>query len=239
MIILVSPTKTQKENSQDNLENSLFPEIKSELLASLQSFTRDEIKKSMRVSDKIADTVYHNYQNFSETTPAILSYQGSSFKNMNRELWSHDDYQEAQKRLYIFSALYGLSKCSSAVGRYRFDFLMKLNIDPYQIWKQPITDYLNELNQPIVNLASGEYSSMIDVNTLSVPMITLDFKEQSDDSYKTKSTYVKIARGKMVSYLIQNRIQTFNDIKNISFDGYTFNKTLSTDKSYIFTRKES
>ncbi|AZK43779.1 YaaA family protein [Erysipelothrix piscisicarius] len=239
MIILVSPTKTQKENSQFNLENSLFPDLQSEILRTMQAYTRDELKSMMNISDKIADTVYHNYQNFSETTPALWSYQGSSFKNMNREQWSTDDYQEAQDRLYIFSALYGLSKCSSAVGRYRLDFMMNGPMDLYKIWRNPITNYLNRLAQPIVNLASNEYSSMIDQAHLNVPMITLDFKEQVGDTFKTKSTYVKIARGKMVSHLIEKRIHSFQELKSIRFDGYSYNRELSTEDTYIFTRKES
>lgn len=239
MLILVSPTKTQKENPSGQCADSLFPTIKTSILTKLQQFSQQEIKNKMKVSDKIAEHVYNNYQNFNETTPALLSYQGSSFKNMNIDQWSKRDFQEANERLYILSALYGLSRCHSAVGQYRLDFLMKVDLDLYRIWKDPITNYLNELKQPILNLASSEYSAMIDIKKLTVPMITIDFKEQIGDNYKTKSTYAKIARGKMVSILIQKQIRSFDEIKKICFDQYEFNSDLSDETTFVFSRKES
>ena len=48
--------------------------------------------------------------------------------------------------------------------------------------------------------------------------------------------YIKKARGMMVRYVIQNRIENVEDLKGFNEDGYWFNSGLSTEKKLVFTR---
>ena len=40
----------------------------------------------------------------------------------------------------------------------------------------------------------------------------------------------------MVSYIIKNKIDNINDLKNFNIDGYSFNLDLSNNELFVFTR---
>ena len=110
----------------------------------------------------------------------------------------------------------------------------------YNFWKTDINDYISNIlsqDEVLLNLASGEFSKLIDNKKIS--MINIDFKEEKDGVYKSVSTYSKKARGQFLNYLIKNQIANLEDIKKIKLDGYSLNKDLSDEKNLIFTRKNS
>ena len=99
-----------------------------------------------------------------------------------------------------------------------------------------IRDSLSK-DEVLLNLASGEFSKLIDNKKIS--MINIDFKEEKDGVYKSVSTYSKKARGEFLNYLIKNQINNLEDIKKVELDKYSLNKDLSDEKNFIFTRKNS
>lgn len=236
MLILLSPTKTQKIADNAAQCGIIFDQPKNTILENLKKYTIDDIMKRMKCSEKIATKTHENIQNFEEITPAIYSYNGATFKNLDVSSWSDEDINYSNEHLLILSALYGCSKPMSPVGMYRLDFNASFEYNLYDYWKPLITPYLENRNQIIVNLASQEYFNMVDINLISQPIITLEFKESSQKGFITKGTYAKIARGKMTKIIIQKRIDTIEDLKDITFDSYQFNAELSTDSNLIYTR---
>ena len=146
-----------------------------------------------------------------------------------------------KNNLLILSALYGVSLAFDLLKKYRLDMTMSI-IDKglYNFWKKDINDYISNIlskDEVLLNLASGEFSKLIDNKKIS--MINIDFKEEKDGAYKSVSTYSKKARGQFLNYLIKNQIANLEDIKKIKLDGYSLNKDLSDEKNLIFTRKNS
>lgn len=233
MLVLVSPTKTQKTYPGESLNDSPFKHIQSEILDVLQSYTYDELKSNMKISDKLTEALHFNLQNFTEENIAIHTYQGASFKPLEVDQW---DKAYAQDHFAILSALYGLVRPYQTIGLYRLDFLVKFDLKLYDMWKDPITTYLNSSKKTIISLASQEYEAMIDLDELQVPFIRLDFKEAVGDKFVAKSTYAKTARGNAANTIISNKIKCTKELKAMSFDGYTFNDDLSSDTEYIYTR---
>lgn len=236
MLVLVSPTKTQKSAQGESTRDSLFADKTQDLLSVLQSFSPEDLKKRMKVSDKIAQTVHNNYQSFDESNIAIQCYQGSSFKAMQEDLWTQDDKDYAQEHLHILSALYGLVRPYDSIGFYRLDFLNDFDPKLYPYWTDAVTDYLNTINKPVVSLASQEYTKMIDENKLNQDLIKIDFKESTDKGFVSKSTYAKIARGKATQYIIKNKIKSLESLKEMTFDDYRYNHDLSSKNTLIFSR---
>ena len=54
----------------------------------------------------------------------------------------------------------------------------------------------------------------------------------------TKGTYAKMARGEMVRFMAENRIENPEDIKKFDRLGYSFRSDLSSDAEYVFERKK-
>ncbi|WP_443081829.1 peroxide stress protein YaaA [Terrisporobacter othiniensis] len=47
-----------------------------------------------------------------------------------------------------------------------------------------------------------------------------------------------MTRGQMIKYIIKNRIDNLEELKNFSFNGYKFDHTLSSDKKYVFIKQD-
>ena len=67
-------------------------------------------------------------------------------------------------------------------------------------------------------------------------MIHVDFKEFKNGQYKTIAIFAKLARGYMTRYIIENAVETAEDLKTFTTDGYAFDANLSTDTKLVFTR---
>jgi len=92
------------------------------------------------------------------------------------------------------------------------------------------------MNPVLVNLASDEYSSIIDYKKLSVTVIIPTFKDYYKASYAIISAYSKRARGLMSRFIIQNAITDPENMKLFDSEGYYYNEQLSKDHKWIFTR---
>ena len=57
---------------------------------------------------------------------------------------------------------------------------------------------------------------------LKTPMITANFKQFKNGEYKTIAIFSKRARGLMARYVIDNKIESVNDLKHFSSDNYRF-----------------
>ena len=141
-----------------------------------------------------------------------------------------DQIKYIQEHLYIISGFYGLLKPLDAITPYRLEMQTKCPFSLYDFWKD---DLSNQIDEPILNLASEEYAKTI---RKYKPLIDVRFVEENG---KEKGVYAKMARGAMVRYLAENQIENIKDITQFSDLGYTFDASQSTEKNYIFKKKLS
>jgi cytoplasmic iron level regulating protein YaaA (DUF328/UPF0246 family) len=112
----------------------------------------------------------------------------------------------------------------------------------YDFWGDRISKQLNadaegQKDPTLINLASQEYFGAVDAKALKLPVITPNFREEKDGESRIVSFFAKKARGTMARFAIDERIETPADLKAFDRDGYRFNKALSTDTDWIFTRQ--
>ena len=62
------------------------------------------------------------------------------------------------------------------------------------------------------------------------------FKEKKGDAYKVIGIHAKRARGLMVNYIIRNRLENPEELKDFSDEGYRFDKDQSSEASWVFLR---
>ena len=236
MKIIVSPTKTQKRTSIKVDSTSFRPELTTSIWNLISKFSVQEIIQNYKVSEKLAQSIKDELSTFDSSSIAIQTYLGSSFKNMNLNNWSTEDYDYAQEHLVILSALYGVVKPMDGITLYRLDFNTKTEISLYDSWRGHITDYFNEVGQDIISLASEEYEKMIDTKNLKVKIVKVQFLESTPKGYVSKATYAKIARGKMVDLIIKNRIDSYDELIKLKFDNYSYSEDLSNSNLITFLR---
>ena len=248
MKIIFSPSKEMREENIFESKKIEFTESKFKdktniLIGILKEKSLSEIENIMKLKGELLNKTYKDIQDYDKLKfiPAISMYYGVSFKELNLEDYSEKSLEYLKNNLLILSALYGILLAFDLVKKYRLDMTMSI-IDKglYNFWKKDINDYISNIlskDEVLLNLASGEFSKLIDNKKIS--MINIDFKEEKDGAYKSVSTYSKKARGQFLNYLIKNQIANLEDIKKIKLDGYSLNKDLSDEKNLIFTRKNS
>jgi cytoplasmic iron level regulating protein YaaA (DUF328/UPF0246 family) len=114
--------------------------------------------------------------------------------------------------------------------------------DLYSFWGTKLAEEINTSfrsevkneKKILVNVASKEYFKCIPLDHLDqdIQCIECVFKDEG----KIKSVYAKRARGLMCRFLIQNRIDTVEEIKKFNLEGYTFNFKESSEKILVFNR---
>ena len=114
----------------------------------------------------------------------------------------------------------------------------------YEFWGSKITETINALlsshqNKGLINLASVEYFSSIDVKKLDGPCISPVFKDFKNGKFKIISFFAKKARGMMARFIIQNKADSIEQIKEFDIAGYKYSIKDSTEFSPVFIRKDS
>ncbi|MDB4258410.1 peroxide stress protein YaaA, partial [Akkermansiaceae bacterium] len=157
------------------------------------------------------------------------------------------DFTTAQKQVRILSGLYGLLRPLDLMQPYRLEMGTKFanaqGKNLYEFWGSKITNLLNadqkkSGSDTIVNLASNEYFSSVKSKELRGELITPVFKDEKKGTYKIISFYAKKARGMMADYIVRNGIQDPADLKKFTTAGYRLSKGDSSEKEFVFTRKE-
>lgn len=106
----------------------------------------------------------------------------------------------------------------------------------YDHWGQVVHGHFSG-EDLIVNLASKEFSQLLDRKTRSVPILDVDFKEeQSDGTLKIITVHAKQARGLMVHFMVENLVEKPENLKCFNEMGYVFNEALSSDGHYVFVK---
>ena len=253
MVTLISPSKTLNfdNNNSCNLNTDCrLINHTSELHKILVTYSVNDLKDLMNVSDKIAELNYNRFKHWEEPSKsnsskqAIYAFKGDVYSGLDAESIKEDKLEFLQNNLRIISGFYGLLRPFDKILHYRLEMRTKLGNargkNLYEFWGDNITNLLNndieDENSYVVNLASNEYFKSIKKNKLKNKIITPIFKEFKNGTYKTIAIYAKKARGLMSRFIIDNKIQKPENLKSFNLERYSFDGDLSDDYNYIFTR---
>ncbi|WP_088323460.1 peroxide stress protein YaaA [Polaribacter tangerinus] len=252
MKIIISPAKSLDFESK--VPTSLYSQPrfleKSEKLSKkLKSLSKDTLKNLMAISDDLAALNYQRNQEWNtpftteNSKQAIYSFTGAVFQGIDVTTLKEDKITVLQEKLRILSGLYGLLKPLDLIQPYRLEMGTRLKVgnteNLYKFWDDTLAKELNnelEDNELLINLASLEYFKALPKKILKVPMITPVFKDFKNGQYKTIMTYAKKARGLMVRYIIENNVNTLEELKGFNVEGYGFSEEMSSGNELVFTR---
>ena len=205
----------------------------------------------MKISTKLA---WLNQERFALWKPefttanshqAIFSFKGEVYHGLDVQSMQIGDVENSQQHLRILSGLYGLLRPLDLIQPYRLEMGTSFQFgkydDLYHFWRQKITrqigiDLKESGSNLLINLASQEYFSAIDSKKLNAEIVTPQFLESKNGSFKMITVYAKKARGIMTRYILDNRIICKEDLRGFDSDGYYFNSNLSKPGSPVFTR---
>lgn len=246
MRIILSPAKKMNVDL-DSVAPQGIPQFISDtetILLWLKNQSKDELQKLWKCNDKIAQQNVERIKHmdlYSRLTPAILSYEGIAYQYMAPMIFEQNQFDYVQEHLRILSGFYGVLKPMDGVTPYRLEMQAKATIGEYKnlydLWGDRLYEAVRDESGVIINLASKEYAKCIEKYLKEEDRyITVTFCETSGERLVTKGTYAKMARGEMVRFMAERKIEEPENIKNFDRLGYVYQEDISTDQNYVFER---
>ena len=237
MKIIFSPSK-EMSFSNPYKEATNYSDKTKTIISELQNLNKDEIKKIYKISDKVADEVANYINNFyiEESYRAIEMYTGLAFRKFDIDSLNSDERSYLDDHLLILSAFYGPINPEKLVRPYRLDMNTVLKVDGLSLknfWKDEFNVAFYD-GETILNLASDEFSSLIDRKRFKI--YDFDFFEKKDCKLKSHSTISKKSRGLILNYICKNKIENLEDLKNFNLEGFKFDEELSTEEKFTFIK---
>lgn len=218
-----------------------------EILSWLRTKSFEELKKMWGCNEKIAELNYERLKHmdlYRQLTPAVLSYEGIAYQYMAPAVFEDGQFEYVQEHLRILSAFYGVLRPMDGVTPYRLEMQAKAAIgghrDLYHLWGSRLYEAVRDNDGVILNLASKEYSKCIEKYlTENDTYITCVFGEIVNGKVAQKGTYAKMARGEMVRFMAEYRVEKPEEIKAFDRLNYAFSEELSSETEYVFIKSSS
>jgi len=253
MLIVLSPAKRLDFTEPPADLPATQPRLRDDtaiLLKTARRQTQAELRRLMGISDDLAKLNQARFKAFDpEATDvgvqAALAFAGDVYQGLDARDLSPADLEWAQDHLRILSGLYGLLRPLDRIQPYRLEMGTRLKTrrgaSLYDFWGDRISKQLNadaqgQIEPVLINLASQEYFGAVDARALKLPVITCQFRQAKDGETRIVSFFAKRARGTMARWIIENRIERSERLKEFDRDGYVFDQTRSTETDWLFIR---
>lgn len=255
MIFITSPAKTQDFTSSINPKvKPTKPEFitEADILANkISTLGKNDLRKLLSVSEKLTDLNYERFKNWgnAESRPAIHVYKGDIYRQFEINDFNKKESKYLQDHLRIITGMYGILKAYDLIKPYRLEMKTSLrNLksikqnDLYEMWSEKVTESINkelmqlpEDKRYIINLASNEYSKVINKEKLQGEFIDIKFIHDKKGAKQPIGIYAKQARGLFIKFVAEKNVLEKEQLKNFDYDGY---KVVNISKSELVFEKK-
>lgn len=248
MLIYLACSKTMTDKRPGINVPKSIPPFNSEAIRmakELDSYNAVELQHILHVNGRIAAAAkmrYHDFENPSMAIPAIFAYTGTAYKALDARTLSSAELERANNRLTIGSFLYGLLRPFDLIHPYRLegDVTLPSNAHEtlFEFWPSLLTEsFIAKVKADggkLLNLSSSELCRLMDWKKIckEVEVVTPTFKIDRGERSISVAMYAKMCRGAMTRWVIQNNIESFDDLRQFEFrgfvwkDGYDFELSL-------------
>ena len=249
MLVVVSPAKKLDMDPVAGVQPTqpMFPERTRELVTEAAKLTSGELEKLMKISPNLAKLNQQRFSDFGsqDRKPAAFAFAGDTFQGLEVATLDADALRWAQEHLRILSGLYGVLRPLDEIEPYRLEMGSRLKTEHgknlYEYWGSELalelsTQAKTTKSTAVINCASQEYFQAVDTRSLSVPVISPVFMENTEKGPKIISFYAKRARGAMARFVVSNRIATPAELCDFDAGGYRYEPDLSSENKPVFLR---
>lgn len=254
MQIILADAKIMRDVVKAHPAHTTVPRFQSEataLAGELAKKSVADIAKLFGCSPAIALENHQRFQSFpgAPSLPALLAYNGQAYKYLHADDFSEDDFSFAQDHVMTMSFLYGLLRPLDLIHLYRMPANVRLNFTdgkPLQTWwRHLLTDVLikqvRDDDGILLDLATAEFERMCDWKKVmeQVTVIKPLFLVDKGLEFKTVSMYAKGCRGAMTRFVVKNRIERPQDIRDFSVDDFCYRKDLGDEQHPHFIKVDN
>ena len=254
MLAILSPAKSLDFESRLPRGRHTIPDFledSSQLVDRLRKFTPPGLSEMMGISDQLAQLNADRYAAWKEpfsrrnARPAVLAFNGDAYQGLKAWEFSGRDLGWAQRHLRILSGLHGVLRPLDLIQPYRLEMSTPLETadgsNLYDFWGGRLTGVIREAvaasgTPVLVNLASKEYFSALDLSAIDARVITPRFLDFRSGKYRFVSFLGKRARGMMARFIIERRMRFAKGLLDFSEAGYRYDPDQSTRDKPTFIR---
>lgn len=258
MLVLLSPAKTlDLETPVPTGLRCTQPRLLDDTQAIvdvMETKSPADLARLMHISDSLAELNAQRYAEFSlpftrrNARPALFTFAGDVYVGLDAASFDRRDLTEAGKTVRMLSGLYGLLRPRDLIQPYRLEMGTALATsrgkDLYEFWGSTLTDLVATDAEAspgataVVNLASNEYSTAVDLAGLDLPVVSPRFEDRNPKgSWAVISFYAKRARGLMAAWMVHRRVRRLGQLKQFDVDGYRYAPDVSTPDVPVFRRE--
>lgn len=182
---------------------------------------------------------------------AVFSFDGPAFKGISPSTCDSNSIEYMQAYLRIIDPLYGALRPLDLIQPYRLEMASKgilkdLGTKEKSLanwWKASVTssilaDMKASKCNLMVNLASDEYAAAVDQMKLEQEDCTF-VKVAFQQDGKVIAVHAKKARGLMVKYISENKLESVEGIQQFDLEGYGFCEDRSDETTIVFDRSKN
>jgi cytoplasmic iron level regulating protein YaaA (DUF328/UPF0246 family) len=255
MLVVISPAKRLDWSAV--AVTSTQPDLHEDairLARTARNLGLKDLQKLMDISPDLARLNRDRFRDFAPdpatgaTRPAALAFAGDTYQGLEAGTLDPDEMAYAQDHLRILSGLYGVLRPLDAIQPYRLEMGSRLKTRRgntlYEYWRDAPSKALNAQaettgSRVLVNCASQEYFGVLDMKALKLSVVTPVFMEDKAGTAKIVSFFAKKARGAMARFIVQNRLQDPDALRDFDAGGYTYQPILSAPDRPVFVRPYS
>jgi cytoplasmic iron level regulating protein YaaA (DUF328/UPF0246 family) len=249
MKLILSPAKLMRSYQMPSKGRPVLLKDAKLMMQQLKAWSVKELSIRMKLSEtKAAETfsliqAWGSKKNQVSTSPALFAYIGEAFKALDAATCSQEELAYLQDNLFILSGVYGLLKPLDQIEMYRLEMAQR-GVAPsgqslYEFWRLKVENQLLKSlakDEFLLNLASSEYSDLIQSPKLRSRMVTPHFFEEKSGQLKAVSVFSKQARGTMAKWCARNELTEPKAVQEFTELGYRFAAEKSSENEWMFIR---
>lgn len=250
VLMLLAPSKTMDFTTLLPYvipkQQPIFHDQAQRIVAKLQLFSEQRMMKLMAVSSPIATAAKAMYQQWDAKSggrPALWAYKGDVYKGMKANQMDAESAAWAEQHLLILSGLYGLVRPYDGIQSYRLEMKTQLKIGRTrtlgEFWGTKLSDAIaGRSNDWICNLSSDEYAkpALRYLPEGSVVITPAFFDMKPSGVVGTVPIYSKMMRGVMCRWMIDNRVESAEQLEQFTAHGYGYDSVRSKPGAPAFSR---
>lgn len=250
MLTVLSPAKKLNFDPLPEDFAQSLPEFQADanrLAKVARNLSTHDLRNLMHISEDLAALNRERFAAFAPVSDthnskqAAWAFAGDTYTGLQIKSFREADINYAQDHLRILSGLYGVLRPLDRIQPYRLEMGSRLQTEKgttlYEYWEDRLGKALDAAaGGVIINCASTEYFKAAGKH-MRARIITPAFKEERLEGLKMISFFAKKARGAMARFIIQNRVDQPEGLKDFDFEGYRFHPKLSCETTFVFTRK--
>ncbi|MBS5165431.1 MAG: YaaA family protein [Butyricicoccus pullicaecorum] len=243
MIAILSPAKNMRTAPERALTGTepLRREERIALYETLRNLPAYELESIMKISPDLALKAAADFASWKPDggQPAILSYDGLAYKNLDADTLSDADLEYAQAHLRHLSALYGVLRPLDLIRPYRLEMGQRpKGCNLYTFWGSKLRDDLYGQTDLVINLASNEYSKAVSKHLhRGDQFLTCEFLSERKGKLCCLAARAKMARGAMARYIIRQRVDRAEGLMDFKALGFIFEPALSNGQVYTYVQR--